>query len=280
MKHYIDYDLFRHNTMRLHCIAKSVFFPETEEELSELVLSFKQQNKPFHIIGACSNIVLPSKIVIPVIFLTEFNKDFSIREGIIEVGASVRIQHLIRQAQKYNLGGIEYLFSVPCTVGGATVMNAGRGNGKQSIGNFIERVCCLNLTSGEIETLGRDECNFGYRNSIFLHGNRVVLSSFLKLEVKPFQRIEDDINERKEFALKYLDDRRPSCGSIFKCYNDSILKKLKGLRIGGAEWSPKKANWISNAGNAKSWQIQVLIRIAHFLHLISFKPCRLEVEVW
>lgn len=239
MKQYSDYDLYRFNTMHLHCIAKLVFSPETEEELSELLLSFKKKNRSFHIISACSNIVLPPKISIPVIVLTTFNKVFNIENRVIEVGASVRIQHLIRQAQKYNLGGIEYLFSVPCTVGGATVMNAGRGSGNRSIGNYIERVRCLNLISGDIEILNHDECKFEYRNSIFLHGDRIVLSTFLKLEEN--YTIENDINERKEFALKYLDDRRPSCGSIFKIYNDRIMRKLMGLRVGGGRMVAEKS---------------------------------------
>lgn len=280
MKTYNNYDLFRHNSMHLHCIASDVYLPENEEELVELVSNLKSREKVFHVIGAGSNIVLPKKMVTPTILLSSFSKSLSIRNGIIEVGASVRIQHLIRDAQKHNLGGIEYLFSVPCTVGGATVMNAGRGNGKQSIGNYVKQVRCLNTNSGEIELLNREECCFSYRNSIFLRGCRIILSVYLELERKNYQAIEDGINERKQFALEKLDDRRPSCGSIFNKSNGAIMRRLMGLRIGGAEWSPKKSDWISNRGKATNSQVRILIYLACFLHRITFKPYHLEVEIW
>lgn len=280
MKTYRDFDLYRNNTMHLHCIASNVFIPENEGELLDLLSSIRTDKKEFRILGACSNVVLPRLLKTPVILLTSFNKELDESNGIIEVGASVRVQHLIREAQKKNLGGIEYLFSVPCTIGGATVMNAGRGNGKQSIGNYVKQVRCFNTESGVIEILDNEGCRFSYRNSIFLKGKRIILSIMLQLEEKNYDAIEDGINERKQYALEKLDDRRPSCGSIFNSFNGRIMKMLRGVRLGGAEWSPKTNNWISNRGNAKNWQVRFLIGSACFLHRIAFKPYHLEVDIW
>lgn len=280
MKTYSNYDLYRYNTMHLHCIAKEVYYPESKEELVHLIKQLSIHKKDYRILGACSNVILPSKLSVPVIFLTSFNKECSINNDVVIVGASVRIQHLIREAQKCGLGGIEYLFSVPCTVGGATVMNAGRGNGKQSIGVYIKEVQCLNMDTLQYETLTKEECMFGFRNSIFLRGNRIVLSITLNLDQIESQLIEERINERKQYALEKLDDRRPSSGSIFKMANGRILRSLKGFRIGGSEWSKKTNNWISNRSNARNWQIRMLIYIACFLHRITFQPYHLEVEIW
>lgn len=280
MKSYSNYDLYRHNTMHLHCIAKNVFEPECEKELVELIAEFYQQKRNYHLLGAGSNIILPPKTDVPIIMLTSFNKNITINDGIMEVGASVRVQHLIREAQKHSLGGIEYLFSVPCTVGGATVMNAGRGNGRQSIGNYVEKVRCFNTNNNQIETLNKEECDYSHRHSVFLKGGRIVLSSFFKLEEKSPEAIEAGINERKKYALENLDDRRPSSGSIFSKSYNPIMKRLMGVRIGQAEWSPKKNNWISNRGSAKNWQVRWLIGIACIIHRILFKPFHLEVEIW
>ena len=266
--------------MHLHCIAKDVFEPENEKELVELITQFYQQKKDYHLLGAGSNIILPSKTDVPIIMLTSVNKNITISNGIMEVGASVRVQHLIREAQKHGLGGIEYLFSVPCTVGGATVMNAGRGNGRQSIGNYVEKVRCFNTNNNQIETLNKEECDYSHRHSVFLKGGRIVLSSFLKLEEKSPVAIEAGINERKKYALENFDDRRPSSGSIFNQFYSPIMKRLMGLKIGQAEWSPKKNNWISNRGQAQNWQVRCLIGIACLLHIITFKPYHLEIEIW
>lgn len=266
--------------MHLHCIAKDVFEPENEKELVELMAEFNQQNKDYHLLGAGSNVILPPKTDVPIIMLSSFNKNITVNDGIMEVGASVRVQHLIREAQKHGLGGIEYLFSVPCTVGGATVMNAGRGNGRQSIGNYVEKVKCLNTKNNTIETLNKEECELFHRHSVFLKGGRIVLTTFLKLEEKLPEAIEEGINERKKYALENLDDRRPSSGSIFNKFYSPIMKRLMGLKIGQAEWSPKKNNWISNRGQAKNWQVRCLIGIACLLHIITFKPYHLEIEIW
>lgn len=216
----------------------------------------------------------------PLILLSSFNKSLTVQDGIIVVGASVRVQHFIREALKHSLGGVECLFSVPCTVGGATVMNAGRGNRKQSIGNSVEKVRCLNAESGEIEILTKEECDFSFRKSVFQYSKRIVLSTYLKLEEKTPEAIEKGISERKQYALEKLDDRRPSCGSIINASNGRIMSALKGFRIGEAEWSKKTINCVSNTGKAKYWQIRMLVGIACLMHIIMFKSYNLEVEIW
>lgn len=279
MKTYNNYDIYGHNTMKLHCIAETVYIPENEEELKTLVEKMHQENKKFYFLGAGSNVVLPERLKTPVVILTSFNKELVFRDGRVECGASVRIQHLIREAQKHGFGGIEYLFSVPCSVGGAAVMNAGRGKG-QAISDYIESVRCFNMDTGEIEILGKNQCGYNYRRSIFLHGNRIILSVLFRMAILDREEIEKRINERKLYAEQHLDDRRPSCGSIFNHYNKQIMDKLKGVRVGGAEWSPKKSNWISNRGTAKSKQIRLLIGMAVFIHKILFKKYHIEVEIW
>ena len=281
MKTFSNYDLYRYNTMRLHCIAKNVYIPENELELKKLILKFVEEQQPYRMLGACSNVVLPPKLKINLVLLTSFNKGIIINNGLIECGASVRVQHLIREAQKQGLGGIEYLFSVPCSVGGAVVMNAGRGREyQQSIGNYVEKVRCLNLENGKDVILTKDQCGYSYRNSALLHANFVVLSVTLRLMKCQPQIIEERINERKLFAKQYLDDCRPSCGSIFNQFDRRIMERLKGFRIGGAEWSKKTLDWVSNRGNAKNWEVRILIDIACFIHKILLKKYHLEVEIW
>lgn len=280
MKHYNNFDMYRYNSMRLHCIVKEVFVPENEEELKDLITNLKSEQKPFHLLGACSNVILPPRLNSTLVMLTSFNKNIIFHENVLECGASVRIQHLIREGQKRGLGGMEFLFSVPCSVGGAIIMNAGRGNVNFSIGKYVEHVRCLNLDTNEIEILTKAQCDYKYRHSALQHSNKIVLSTLLSLEPLGISVIENNIVERKKYAEHRLDDRRPSCGSIFNKCNSRIMRLLKGVRIGGAEWSPKTVNWISNARNAKYWQVRWLIVLACALHILFFKEYHLEVEIW
>ena len=120
-----DIDLFPYNTMKLHSIAKTMFCPESEEELFEIILDLKRKGSSFVCLSAGSNIVFNEIVHTPIINLMKVNVSLNKREdGIVRCGASVRIQNLIRFSQQYQLGGIEYLFSVPASVGGAVFMNA------------------------------------------------------------------------------------------------------------------------------------------------------------
>ena len=75
-------------------------------------------------------------------------------DGILECGASVRIQSLLEKIKEFSLGGIEYLASVPSSVGGAVYMNAGRGRKiKRSISDYIESVRYLDIADMQIKNM-------------------------------------------------------------------------------------------------------------------------------
>lgn len=86
--------------------------------------------------------------------------------------------------------------------------------------------------------------------------------------------------ERIIYSKEFLEPSLPSCGSVFKTFNSRIMKTLQGLTIGGARYSEKTVNWISNFNNAKPSDIRLLIWIAVFLHKIVFRKYELEVEIW
>lgn len=88
------------------------------------------------------------------------------------------------------------------------------------------------------------------------------------------------VKERISFSKEHLEPTFPSCGSIFKTFNGRIMNALKGLTIGGARYSKKTTNWISNINKAKPADVRRLIKIAVLLHKITFRKYELEVEVW
>lgn len=160
-------DLYQHNTMRLHCIADMFCEPENLADLSSIIEYLKENKICYKFIGAGSNIVLPNKLRCCVISLMKFNNEISVEGNRVECGASVRIQKLISTLQNYNLGGFEYLHSVPATVGGCIYQNAGRGNKIDSIGNYVEKVVYYDPSSENIYSFTKDSCEFSYRNSVF-----------------------------------------------------------------------------------------------------------------
>lgn len=80
---------------------------------------------------------------------------------LVKVGCSVRIQTLIRDLQKHSLGGIEYLFSVPTSVGGAVYMNAGRGKSEGlTISDYLVEVEYYSPTEEKFLTYKKNQMIF------------------------------------------------------------------------------------------------------------------------
>ena len=139
-------------------------------------------------------------------------------------------------------------------------MNAGAGNFE--IGKFVERV--IALENGKVKIYGKNDCGFGYRNSIFQRNNAIILEVFLKLE-----KVEDyDFKSVMEEAILRRKNSQPigenSAGSVFKNIGEIRVAKLidelglKGYQIGGAKISEKHANFIVT-NNAKTEDVLALI---------------------
>jgi len=277
MQHYKQYDLLLCNTMRLHCIADEVYVPESAEELCRLVQDFPDD---FLILAGGSNLILPPILHRPIVLLNALPADIQIDGTCVRATASVRIQPLIRKMQKSGLGGIEYLFSVPCTVGGAVFMNAGRGEiYNQSISDYIVSVECFDIETMKLVTITKEECRFSYRHSIFAGGRYVILSALFEMDRLGEEAVETRIQARLDHAKNCLDANKPSAGSVFKICNERIMHLLMGARIGGACWSKKTANWISNDKNASYKDVTRLIKLSQMIHKLFHKSCVKEVIV-
>lgn len=280
MKHLTDIDLYGQNTMRLHCVASNVYEPENIADLQQVLFQLNRSRTSYHILGGGSNVLMP-EIIENVVSMHAMKAEVSVDGRLVKADASVSIQKLIRICQKYNLGGIEFLFTLPCQLGGAIYMNAGRGGEKSiSISDFVKSVTYIDSYTGVIRTLTKEQCQFSHRDSVFQHNNWVIVCAELELEKKNEELVQRDIEVRLERSHKYLDAGKPSCGSVFCQYNSHIMSLLKGFKIGGAGYSAKTINWISNLGKGSYRDILRLIRVAVFLHIITFQKYKVEIKIW
>lgn len=277
MKHSKKIDLFNHNTMRLHSIADDYYEPESYGELISLISELRLKNAKYYILGAGSNVLLPNCLHTPIISTGSLNNEIVINDNIVKCGASVRIQNLIRTCQKHSLGGLEYLMSVPCNVGGAIYMNAGA---KDTVSTYLQSVETYNIETGKIEIMQKEGCCFGRRCSIFQNDKYVILSATFMLPSMAHDEIELKIQNRFNFSKKYLDAEKPSCGSVFCRSNSTIMRIMKGMKIGNACYSSKKTNWISNLGGATYRDILRLIKIAEIMHTLLFQKYKLEIKIF
>ena len=270
-------DLYKLNTMHLHSMAEVAYYPETNEDLRELISQFGSH---FILLAAGSNLLLPAHLSIPVISLMSLNNEMEIDGGKVRVGCSVRVQQLIRFLQKHHLGGIEYLYSVPASVGGLVYMNGGRGKSmNMAISDYLDSVEYLDLDDMTVKTYDVSLLDFTYRHSPFQDMNVIILSACFNFISQSPEITETKIKERLDYSKKHLSGDKPSCGSVFKNGNRIVYRLLRGMKVGGAMFSKKTSNWISNVDDASYDDVCKLIKRAQLLHKLFFSSCQLEIKI-
>ena len=191
-----DADLAKLTTVKIGGTAKTLVIPESTEELIELI----RKKTPVYYIGGGSNLLINDHEFEMVVDLRSFDTQITcLGEGRFRVGASLRLQKLINTINECGRGGIEYLYSVPGLVGGAVVMNAGRGAKQhQTLSDYIVSVDVVR--NGEPITFSRKECAFGHRTSAFKNSADVVTSVLFDFPEKSQEASSAAKNERMEYC--------------------------------------------------------------------------------
>lgn len=278
MKKEHNIDLSKYTTFKMGGIATSFYTPETEVELIELLKNKEQK----YLIGGGSNLLINQRIFDSVVNLREFNTEIiDLGDGTYEVGASVRLQKLITVVNQNGYGGIEYLYSVPGLVGGAVLMNAGRGRSYQmSISDYILSVKVL--FNGEIKWINKENCQFSYRSSIFKQMGYVVLAAKFKFIPMEKEATYKKRKDRIELCRKTQDNSLPNFGTVF-CESDKLIMKAFQMMLfrksGKVMFSSKTINWMLNDGGTFE-DVERLLERVEKTHKFLGKNCQKEVIVW
>jgi UDP-N-acetylmuramate dehydrogenase len=163
-------------------------------------------------------------------------------------------------ARDAGIGGLEFLRSIPGTVGGFVRMNGG-AYGREVKDVLVE--CEVVLRSGQRKTLGLDELGYSYRHSELPAGCIVVGATFRGHAAEPaaVQAEMDRIAAEREASQPL---RSRTGGSTFKNPQGHKAWALiddagcRGLQIGDAQVSEKHCNFLLNLGAATSAEIEEL----------------------
>ena len=163
-------------------------------------------------------------------------------------------------ARDSGIAGVEFLRSIPGTVGGFVRMNGGAYGGEVK---DILIDCDVVLRSGEVVTLGNAELHYSYRHSALPEGAIVVAARFRGRSGEPaaIQAEMDRISASREASQPL---RSKTGGSTFKNPDGYRAWELvdragcRGLVLGGAQVSEKHTNFLINTGTASSADIEAL----------------------
>jgi UDP-N-acetylmuramate dehydrogenase len=251
----------KHTTWRVGGPADVYYSPRCRDELLDFVRSL-DAGTPVYFVGLGSNLLVRDGGVRGAVIATgqALNGLRHRGGGVVEAGAGVPCTVVARQCSRWALGPAEFFAGIPGSVGGALRMNAGAFGGET-----WEKVIDVDVVDrrGNVRTRGRDGYQVGYRQ---VRGplEEWFLAARFKFDehyAAAADRIRTLVAERKASQPLGL----PSCGSVFKNPPGDHAARLieaaglKGLRIGGAEVSPKHANFIINTGGATAADIEALI---------------------
>ncbi|WP_294253038.1 UDP-N-acetylmuramate dehydrogenase [uncultured Sphingomonas sp.] len=164
------------------------------------------------------------------------------------------------KARDWGIGGIEFLRSIPGTVGGFVRMNGG-AYGRETCDILVE--CEVVLRSGERRTLANADLGYTYRHSSLPEGAIVVSATF-----RGFPKASDAIQAEMDRIAAAREESQPlrskTGGSTFKNPEGHKAWALvdaagcRGLRRGDAQVSEKHCNFLLNLGEATSADIEAL----------------------
>lgn len=260
----IDERLSEHTTFKVGGPCKAFISVNSGECLTELIRLADTYEYPYFVMGKGSNLLFDDKGFNGVVF--HLGSDFSdiklLDDTTISAEAGCSLINVCRFAYENGLGGLEFAFGIPGSVGGAVYMNAGAYGGE--IKDVITSAKAVN--KGEIADFDIEDMKLSYRHSIFQENDFIVTEAVFKLFKK-------DKSEIKALMDEYLNRRKskqpleyPNSGSTFKRPTGQFAGKLiedsglRGFSVGEAEVSNKHCGFVINKGNATFKDVTELIK--------------------
>jgi len=255
--------LKEYTTYKVGGKARFIVFPKNTTKLIELLKYLRQENILNMILGFGSNVLFSDQNYDGVIIKLDELNEIEIEGTKVRAGAGASLMRVASLCIRRGLTGLEFATGIPGSIGGAIYMNAGAY--KSDMGYIVKEVKVLTKDL-KVITMVNKEMDFHYRSS-FLQKNKdyICLEATMKLQKGNREVMEELVKERKKRRLDSQPLEFPSAGSVFRNPEGDFAGRLieelgfKGLAKGGAQISPKHANFIVNVKNAKAKDIKELI---------------------
>ncbi|NDJ85744.1 MAG: UDP-N-acetylmuramate dehydrogenase [Chloroflexi bacterium] len=263
-----DEPLARYTAARLGGPADILAIAQHRDALIAAVQWARETETRWIILGGGANVLISEYGFRGLVIINRSKEtEIDAASGRVVADSGTNLTTLARRCIGQGLKGLEWGVSVPGTVGGAVVNNAGAHGGDMA--HNLASVEIIDLeTSTTPETWQTQALNYDYRYSVLKgkRGRYIVLQATLQLEPghdpKELSQVAD------EFIVYRKRTQPPgaSLGSMFKNPPDDYAGRLieaaglKGHRIGGVEVSTVHANFFTNTGDATASDYAALIQ--------------------
>jgi UDP-N-acetylenolpyruvoylglucosamine reductase len=256
--------LARKTTLRVGGKADFYVEPAGEAELAEVLKFCRERGLPFMLLGRGSNLLIRDGGIrgVVVSLAHESFSEVHVQGERMRCGAGARLKTVANEACKHGIAGLEFLETIPGSIGGALRMNAGC-MGAWTFG-VVESVRFMDY-EGQIHIKPVRDIEVAYRSCPTFQ-TAIALGAVLKGRMDSREAIKKRMAQCRQRRWT-TQPHNPSAGCIFK--NPKAIPAgrlidelgLKGRRVGGAIVSDVHANFIVTEPGAKAWDVLQLIQV-------------------
>ncbi|MDO9412045.1 MAG: UDP-N-acetylmuramate dehydrogenase [Pseudolabrys sp.] len=240
--------------------AQILFTPESTEDLAYF-LRHLPADIPVMPIGVGSNLIVRDGGVEGVVIrLGRGFNEITTDEDTIKAGTAALDNRVAEAAANAGIGGLEFYFGIPGTIGGALRMNAG-ANGGETKDVLVEATGVTR--AGAIVTLNNEAMDFRYRGN-GADPSIIFTSALYRGEITDAATIRARMDAVQHHRETVQPIREKTGGSTFKNPPGHSAWKLvdaaglRGFKVGGAQVSEMHCNFLINTGEATAADIETL----------------------
>jgi UDP-N-acetylenolpyruvoylglucosamine reductase len=250
-----DVPLSRFTTIGTGGPARVFMRPETVEELQEALDHAAEHHLRVATVGLGSNLLVADEGFDGLVLKLGGELAHAEAQGeLLVAGGGATNAVCLHRARAAALGGFEFACAIPGTTGGGVWMNAGAYGGDWA--GILARALVVDAEGARWRTPA--ELGLRYRRSDLRHGQVVARVEF-RLTSRPLAEIKATIAELQARRKAAQPTNKRTYGSVFKNPGHELTAGrmleacgLRGHRIGGAQVSPRHANFIENVDGARS----------------------------
>jgi UDP-N-acetylmuramate dehydrogenase len=241
--------------------AQILFTPADEDDLAYFLANLPNEI-PVYVVGVGSNLIVRDGGMPGVVIrLSPRGFGETVAEGdTVRAGTAALDKRVAETAAAANVGGLEFYFGIPGSIGGALRMNAG-ANGGETKDVLIEATGIGR--DGSRHIFDNAGMKFVYRNS-GVDTSVIFTSARFRGQIAAPEKIRARMNEVQNHRETAQPIREKTGGSTFKNPPGHSAWKLidaagcRGFRVGGAQVSEMHCNFLINTGEATAHDIETL----------------------
>lgn len=246
--------LKKHTTFSVGGQADYFIYVRSLPSLCKTVKYLNENNTEYFIIGDGTNLLVTDSDIHKVFIKLEgdFSK-IAYNDCFVTCGSACHLSQVAKDTLSKGLGGLETIGSVPGTIGGASIMNAGVRYFDFS--SYVHEIGAVDRNGNQV-IFPKEKCGYSYRESIFQHTDEYIIThAVLKLEKCDTEPLWKKLNASIE-KRKTTQPKGKCAGCFFKNSDNRSSGKLieecglKGLSINDAYVAAEHGNFIMNRGNA------------------------------